>query len=58
MHKGGWNINKSNAVNPLDYLGKGGVVVHRQPEGIGMARSIYWEGYGINYYEWASTVTI
>ncbi|HDX9652500.1 TPA: M23 family metallopeptidase [Bacillus wiedmannii] len=23
MHKGGWNINKSNAVNPLDYLGKG-----------------------------------
>ncbi len=22
MHKGGWNINKSNAVNPLDYLGK------------------------------------
>ncbi|MGG5787889.1 M23 family metallopeptidase [Bacillus pretiosus] len=23
MHKGGWDINKSNAVNPLDYLGKG-----------------------------------
>ncbi|MCX2829227.1 M23 family metallopeptidase [Bacillus pseudomycoides] len=23
LHKGGWNINKSNAVNPLDYLGKG-----------------------------------
>ena len=23
MHKGSWNMNKSNAVNPLDYLGKG-----------------------------------
>ncbi|WP_459500014.1 M23 family metallopeptidase [Bacillus sp. C1] len=23
LHKGRWNINKSNAVNPLDYLGKG-----------------------------------
>ncbi|WP_242226386.1 M23 family metallopeptidase [Bacillus cereus group sp. BfR-BA-01358] len=23
LHKGGWNINKSNAVNPLDHLGKG-----------------------------------
>ncbi len=51
MHKGGWNINKSNAVNPLDYLGKGGVVGTPQPEGIGFAKSIYWEGYGINYYD-------
>ncbi len=51
MHKGSWNMNKSNAVNPLDYLGKGGVVGTPQPEGIGMARSIYWEGYGINYYD-------
>ena len=22
-----------------------------QPEGIGFAKSIYWEGYGINYYD-------
>ncbi|PGC98178.1 M23 family metallopeptidase [Bacillus toyonensis] len=51
MHKGGWNINKSNAVNPLDYLGKGGAVGTQQPEGIGFAKSIYWEGYGINYHD-------
>ena len=51
MHKGSWNMNKSNAVNPLDYLGKGGIGGVPQPEGIGMARSIYWEGYGINYYD-------
>ncbi|MDA1641925.1 MULTISPECIES: M23 family metallopeptidase [Bacillus cereus group] len=51
MHKGSWNINKSNAVNPLDYLGKGGIGGTPQPEGIGFAKSIYWEGYGINYYD-------
>ena len=28
-----------------------------QPEGIGFAKSIYWEGYGINYYD-EYTVTI
>ena len=51
MHKGNWNMNKSNAVNPLDYLGKGGIGGTPQPEGIGFAKSIYWEGYGINYYD-------
>ncbi len=51
MHKGGWNINKSNAVNPLDFLGKGGVGGTPQPEGIGFAKSIYWEGFGINYHD-------
>ena len=51
MHKADWNMNKSNAVNPLDYLGKGGIGGTPQPEGIGFAKSIYWEGYGINYYD-------
>ena len=35
MHKGNWNMNKSNAVNPLDYLGKGGIGGTPQPEGLG-----------------------
>ncbi|MCW9133880.1 M23 family metallopeptidase [Bacillus paramycoides] len=59
MHKGGWNINKSNAVNPLDYLGKGdgGNTTDPsenkpvQPVGIGIAQSKYPEGWGINYYD-------
>ncbi|MDR4173518.1 M23 family metallopeptidase [Bacillus nitratireducens] len=59
MHKGRWNDSKSNAVNPLDYLGKGdgGNTTDPsenkpvQPAGIGIAQSKYPEGWGINYYD-------
>ena len=57
LHKGSWNINKSNAVNPLDYLGKGdggGTTDPSdkplQPKGLGIATSKYPEGWGINLY--------
>ncbi|QWI78174.1 M23 family metallopeptidase (plasmid) [Bacillus mycoides] len=59
LHKGSWNINKSNAVNPLDYLGKGDGGNTTDPSenkpvqlvGIGIAQSKYPEGWGINYYD-------
>ncbi|MEB8800221.1 M23 family metallopeptidase, partial [Bacillus cereus] len=59
LHKGRWNVSKSNAVNPLDYLGKGdgGNTTDPsenkpvQPFGIGIAQSKYPEGWGINYYD-------
>ena len=57
LHKGSWNINKSDAVNPLDYLGKGdggGTTDPSnkpiQPKGLGIATSKYPEGWGINLY--------
>ncbi|MEC2467915.1 M23 family metallopeptidase [Bacillus cereus] len=57
LHKGSWNVNKSNAVNPLDYLGKGdggGTTDPSnkplQPKGLGIATSKYPEGSGINLY--------
>ncbi|WP_145930535.1 M23 family metallopeptidase [Bacillus nitratireducens] len=51
MHKGRWNDSKSDAVNPLDYLGKGGDSGVPQPEGIGFAKSKYPEGFGVNYHD-------
>jgi len=62
LHKGGWNDSKSNAVNPLDYLGKGdgGSTTDPsenkpvQPKGIGIATSKYPEGAGINLYNSAN----
>ncbi|MEW4206258.1 MULTISPECIES: M23 family metallopeptidase [Bacillus cereus group] len=54
LHKGRWNVSKSNAVNPLDYLGKGNNDNNNnkpiQPIGIGIAKSKYPEGWGINLY--------
>ncbi|MFP3379654.1 M23 family metallopeptidase [Bacillus sp. SIMBA_069] len=62
LHKGGWNDSKSNAVNPLDYLGKGdsGNTTDPsenkplQPKGLGIATSKYPEGSGINLYNSAN----
>ncbi|HDX9672690.1 TPA: N-acetylmuramoyl-L-alanine amidase [Bacillus cereus] len=49
---GNVDLNYLNGEKSLEWFtGKGGVVGTRQPEGIGMARSIYWEGYGINYHD-------
>ncbi|WP_242315422.1 M23 family metallopeptidase [Bacillus cereus group sp. BfR-BA-01355] len=55
LHEGRWNISKSNAVNPLDYLGKGtgGENKPVQPIGIGIATSKYPIGWGVNLYSQA-----
>ncbi|HFK1545529.1 MULTISPECIES: lysozyme family protein [unclassified Bacillus (in: firmicutes)] len=47
-YKNGGNFFYSEIVKQYVDFNAGGVP---QPEGIGMARSIYWEGYGINYYD-------
>lgn len=47
LHEGTWS--RSNAKNPLDYLGK--ELVHQNPKGIGTATSKYPDGYGVNYYD-------
>ncbi|MEN0666895.1 M23 family metallopeptidase [Caldifermentibacillus hisashii] len=49
LHVGTWNSSKSNAVNPLNYLGK--ELEHQNPPGIGTAISKFPEGYGVNYYD-------
>ncbi|QWG56883.1 M23 family metallopeptidase [Bacillus mycoides] len=51
LHKGRWNASKSNAVNPLDYLGKGNSGGGNTKEGIGFAQSKYPEGFGVNYHD-------
>ncbi|HDR7785212.1 MULTISPECIES: GH25 family lysozyme [unclassified Bacillus (in: firmicutes)] len=49
---GNVDLNYLNSEKSLEWFtGKGGVVGTPQPEGIGFAKSIYWEGYGINYYD-------
>ncbi|WP_367888489.1 GH25 family lysozyme [Bacillus wiedmannii] len=49
---GNVDLNYLNGEKSLEWFtGKGGIVGTSQPEGIGMARSIYWEGYGINYHD-------
>ncbi|MFJ8118355.1 M23 family metallopeptidase [Bacillus mycoides] len=56
LHKGRWDASKSNAVNPLDYLGKGGNTTDPsenkpvQPTGIGIAVNKYSNNGGINLY--------
>ncbi|MFB8331697.1 lysozyme family protein [Bacillus wiedmannii] len=47
-YKNGGNFFYAEIVKQYVDFNAGGVP---QPEGIGMARSIYWEGYGINYYD-------
>ncbi|PEO40422.1 GH25 family lysozyme, partial [Bacillus toyonensis] len=49
---GNVDLNYLNGEKSLEWFtGKGGVVGTSQPEGIGFAKSIYWEGYGINYHD-------
>ncbi|WP_078417390.1 GH25 family lysozyme [Bacillus cereus] len=49
---GNVDLNYLNSEKSLEWFtGKGGVVGTPQPEGIGFAKSIYWEGYGINYHD-------
>ena len=49
---GNVDLNYLNGEKSLEWFtGKGGVVGTPQPEGIGFAKSIYWEGYGINYHD-------
>ncbi|KAB2399935.1 MULTISPECIES: M23 family metallopeptidase [Bacillus cereus group] len=54
LHKGRWNVSKSNAVNPLDHLGKdgGGNNTDKpiQPVGLGIAVNKYPNNGGINLY--------
>ncbi|QWG70436.1 M23 family metallopeptidase (plasmid) [Bacillus mycoides] len=54
LHKGRWNASKSNAVNPLDYLGKGDSGNNTdkpvQPIGLGIAVNKYPNNGGINLY--------
>ncbi|MGH0838438.1 M23 family metallopeptidase, partial [Bacillus cereus] len=54
LHKGRWDASKSNAVNPLDYLGKGDSGNNTdkpiQPVGLGIAVNKYPNNGGVNLY--------